>query len=144
MAVMPRVRHKYRPTATAATFALYKSNPTIQCHILLHIRGLQFREGSIRGYPNSLQIDGLARQVDSQKMSSLASRLPLPAQSWKPPMIYLMISGVFYVLLCQNRGKRCKTVNFSLNCGSWAKRFGDTLKSHFRLHLGGWEAIPWD
>ena len=76
----------------------------------MYIRGLQFREGSDRGYPNAHQIDSLARRVDSQKMSSLASRLPLPVQTRKPPLIYLMISGVFDILLFQNQGKYCNFV----------------------------------
>ena len=105
-------------------------------------RGLQSKEGSDRGYPNSLQIDAWARRVDGQKMSSLGCRLPLPVQTPKNPLIYLMILGVFYVLLCQNPGKGSTYLNNSLKCSSCSKLFSDTFRSHFRLHLGGWEAIP--
>ena len=44
-------------------------------------RGLQLGEGVDGDNPKSCQVDGKARRVDSQKMSSLGCRLPSPAQS---------------------------------------------------------------
>ena len=46
-----------------------------------YIRGLQLGEGVDGDNCKTRQVDGKARQVDSQKMSSLGCRLPSPAQS---------------------------------------------------------------
>ena len=47
----------------------------------MYNRGLQLGEGCEGDNPKSRQVDGKARRVDPQKMSSLGCRLPFPAQS---------------------------------------------------------------